>query len=208
MNGLDETPLPVGGRQLTRSLAMMAVLATMYDQLRWKDLDAALAALDGGDGRKMLAIADAWNERSPDGTYSNFVNGAFAATACVESRLAPTEIFSPDPARKQIFEASPFFGPWLEWDGVYCDFWPELPRANVPLNISGVPPILLVGASNDPATPYVEAKNVSEQIPGSVLLTRVGNGHTSYEFSDCISAAEDAYLISLVLPPPRTTCTS
>ncbi len=207
MNSLDETPLPVGGRQLTRSLAMTAVLATMYDQLRWKDLDGALAALDGGDGRKMLAIADSWSERNPDGTYSNFFNGAFAATACIESRPAPTEIFSPDPAFNEIRAASPFFGPWEEWDGVYCDFWPELPRANVPLTISGAPPILLVGASNDPATPYIEAKNVSDQIPGSVLLTRIGNGHTSYEFSDCISAAEDVYLISLVLPPRGTTCT-
>ena len=208
MDRLDATPLPLGNRQLTRSLAMMAVLATMYDQLRWKDLDSALTALDVGDGRKMLAIADHWNERSPDGTYSNFANGAFAATACLESPPAPTEVLSPDPAGGQILRASPFFGPWEEWDGVYCDFWPELPRAYRPLTISGVPPILVVGASNDPATPYVWSKNVSEQIPGSVLLTRIGNGHTSYEFSDCITAAEDAYLTSLVVPPQGTTCTS
>jgi pimeloyl-ACP methyl ester carboxylesterase len=208
MNRLDATPLPVGNRQLTRSLAMMAVLATMYDQLRWKDLDRALTALDGGDGKKMLAIADYWNERSPDGTYSNFANGAFAATACLESPPAPSEVLSPDPAGGQILRASPFFGPWEEWDGVYCDFWPELPRAYRPLTISGVPPILVVGASNDPATPYVWSKNVSEQIPGSVLLTRIGNGHTSYEFSDCITADEDAYLTNLVLPAQGTTCTS
>jgi len=208
MNGLDATPLPVGNRQLTRSLAMMAVLATMYDQLRWKTLDDGLTALDAGDGKKMLAIADDWNERSPDGTYSNFVNGAFAATACLESPPAPTEILSPDPAGGEILKVSPFFGPWEEWSGVYCDFWPELPRAYQPLTISGVPPILVIGASNDPATPYVWSKNVSEQIPGSVLLTRVGNGHTSYGFSDCISAAEDAYLMNLALPPPGTTCTS
>jgi len=174
MNRLDATPLPVGNRQLTRSLAMMAVLATMYDQPRWKDLDGALAALDGGDGGKMLAIADHWNERNPDGTYGNLVNGAFAATACIEGPQAPTEILAPDPVAGQILRASPFFGAWEEWHGVYCDFWPELPRAYQPLTISGAPPILLVGASNDPATPYVWSKNVSEQILRSVLLTRVG----------------------------------
>jgi len=208
MNRLDATPLPVGNRQLTRSLAMMAVLATMYDQPRWQDLDGALAALDGGDGGKMLAIADHWNERNLDGTYGNLVNGAFAATACIEGPQAPTEILAPDPVAGQILRASPFFGAWEEWHGVYCDFWPELPRAYQPLTISGAPPILLVGASNDPATPYVWSKNVSEQIPRSVLLTRVGNGHTSYGFSDCINAAEDAYLTNLVLPPQGTTCTS
>lgn len=208
MDRLDRTPLPVGARQLTRGLAMSAVLATMYDELRWKDLDDAFTALDGGDGRKMLAIADDWNERNPDGTYSNFVNGAFAATACLENPPAPTEILSPDPVGGEILRASPFFGPAEEWRGVYCAFWPELPRAYRPLTIKGAPPILLVGASNDPATPYVWAQSVSQQIPRSVLLTRVGNGHTSYGFSDCISAAEDAYLTSLVLPPPGTTCTS
>ena len=208
MDSLDKAPLPVGNRQLTRSLAMMAVLATMYNQLRWKGLDDALTTLVGGDGTKMLAIADAFNERSPDGTYGNLVNGAFAATACLENPPAPTEILSPDPVGASILKASPFFGPWEEWHGVYCAFWPELPRTFPPLTVRGAPPILLVGASNDPATPYAWAKSVSEQIPRSVLLTRVGNGHTSYGFSDCISAAEDAYLTNLVVPPQGTTCTS
>ena len=208
MDRLDKTPIPVGNRQLTRSLAMTAVLATMYDQLRWKDLDDALTAIDGGDGTKLLAIADNFNERSPDGTYGSLVNGAFAATSCIESPPAPTEILAPDPVAGQIQKASPFFGPWEEWHGIYCAFWPELPRAHPPLTITGAPPILLIGASNDPATPYAWAKSVSQQIPGSVLLTRVGNGHTSYGFSDCINSAEDAYLTDLVLPPQGTTCSS
>src|SRR5439155_282593 len=45
MDSLDKAPLPVGNRQLTRSLAMLAVLATMYNQLRWKGLDDALTTL-------------------------------------------------------------------------------------------------------------------------------------------------------------------
>ena len=208
MSHLDASPLPVGARRLTRTLAMDAVLGTMYNQLRWKDLDGALTALEGGDGGKMLALADRWNERGSDGTYSNFVNGAFAATACLESPPAPTEILSPDPVAGQILRASPFFGPSEEWRGVYCAYWPELPLAYQPLTIGGVPPILLVGASNDPATPYVWAKNVSQEIAGSVLLTRIGNGHTSYEFSDCIATAEDAYLTNLVIPAQGTTCDS
>jgi pimeloyl-ACP methyl ester carboxylesterase len=206
MARLDTTPLQVGSRQLTRSLAMMAVLATMYDQLRWDNLDKALAALDTGDGSKMLAIADHWNERSPDGTYSNFVNGAFAATACIESPPAPTEIGPSDPYEPALLQASPFFGPWQEWEGVYCAFWPELPRAYRPLTIVGAPPILLIGATDDPATPYQWAKSVNEQIPHSVLLTRVGNGHTSYGFSSCIDAAENAYLTNLALPAPGMVC--
>ena len=187
---------------------MDAVLATMYNEKSWPKLQLALAALDRGDGSGMLAIADNWNERNADGTYSNFVNGAHAATACIEGFRVPTEIGRSDPFGPAIEKASPFFGPWLEWDGLYCLFWPELPRPYRQLTVEGAPPILLIGATNDPATPYQWTVNVNHEIARSVLLTRVGNGHTSYAFSDCITAAENAYLENLTLPSAGTTCSS
>ena len=81
-------------------------------------------------------------------------------------------------------------------------------HANEALSVSGAPPILLVGGTNDPATPYAEAQSVNRQIPSSVLLTREGNGHTSYDASPCAHAAEDAYLIDLTLPQAGTVCSS
>jgi hypothetical protein len=44
------------------------------------------------------------------------------------------------------------------------------------------------------------------QIPGSVLLTRDGDGHTSYLSSPCAQEAIDRYLIGRVLPRPDTVC--
>lgn len=209
MAKLDVTPLQVGARQLTRRLAGDAVTIAMYNQDYWPRLDQALAQLDHGDGSGMLTLADAWNERNPGGTYSNFANGAFAATQCIDRIGAPrTEIGPEDPIGPAIEKASPFFGPLIAWEGLYCEFWPELPRPYRQVTVSGAPPILLIGATNDPATPYSWAKGVHNEIPDSVLLTRVGNGHTSYGFSSCIAAAEDAYLFSLTLPPSGTTCNS
>jgi pimeloyl-ACP methyl ester carboxylesterase len=206
MAKLDATPLAVGNRELTRSLAMDAVLASMYNQNSWPKLQLALGAFDRGDGSGLLAIADSWNERNADGTYTNFANGAFASIRCIDGFRPPTQIGPEDPYGPAIEKASPFFGPWLEWDGIYCEYWPELPKPYQQLTISGAPPILLIGATNDPATPYVWAQSVSRQISRSVLLTRVGNGHTSYGFSACIDGAEDAYLIDLTLPATGTTC--
>ena len=74
--------------------------------------------------------------------------------------------------------------------------------------MQGAAPILLVGGTNDPATPYSEAQSVNKQIQGSVLLTRQGNGHTSYDSSTCAHQAEDAYLTDLTLPAAGTVCTS
>jgi pimeloyl-ACP methyl ester carboxylesterase len=89
-----------------------------------------------------------------------------------------------------------------------CIGWPEPPQ-NLPhrARIKGAPPMLLVNASHDPSTAYVWALGLEAQIPGSTLLTRDGEGHTSYITSDCARAAIDRYLVDLGLPPPGTVCT-
>jgi hypothetical protein len=74
--------------------------------------------------------------------------------------------------------------------------------------VKGAPPILLVGGTKDPATPYAFAQAVNAQIAGSVLLTRQGYGHPSYDKSLCVREAMDAYLLDLTLPAQGTVCDS
>jgi pimeloyl-ACP methyl ester carboxylesterase len=208
MAKLDVTPLQVGNRELTRSLAMTGVLVTLYAQSEWTYLDQALTALDGGDGRILLLLADLYNQRHADGTYDNLFNGAYVSTYCLDFPV-PTDVAAYDALGASFTKASPLFGPWSQYSNLQCAYWPAKPRnGQGPLTVSGAPPILLVGGTNDPATPYSEAQSVNRQIGGSVLLTRQGNGHTSYDSSACSHAAEDAYLIDLTLPAAGTVCTS
>jgi pimeloyl-ACP methyl ester carboxylesterase len=207
MARLDSTPLRVGNRQLTRSLAMTGVLVTLYNQSFWTYLDLSLTALDQGDGSKLLLLADAYNQRHSDGTYDNLFNGAYQGTYCLDFAV-PTDIADYDRLGPAFARASPLFGPWSQYSNLQCAYWPVKPKHNhEPLTVDGAPPILLVGGTDDPATPYAEAQSVNQQIPGSVLLTRMGNGHTSYDSDPCSHAAEDAYLVSLTLPAPGTVCT-
>ncbi|MUN38529.1 alpha/beta hydrolase [Actinomadura litoris] len=84
-----------------------------------------------------------------------------------------------------------------------------LPRARNPqrpYRIKGVPPVLLVNSRYDVSTPYSDAESVARQIPGSVLLTYDGIGHTSYTRNPCTTAAIDRYLLTLRTPPPDTHC--
>lgn len=206
MARLDATPLQVGDRKLTRSLAMDGILFTMYDQSYWPYLDRAMTDLDAGSGSFLLYLADFFHERGPDGRYANLENGGNQATACMDF-FAPTDISAYDALGPDLAKASPIFGPAVQYAALQCAFWPVRSRsAFEKLTITGVPPILLVGATNDPATPYIGAQSVTKQIPNSVLLTRTGNGHTSYADSDCIRTAEDAYLLDLTLPSPGTVC--
>jgi pimeloyl-ACP methyl ester carboxylesterase len=88
-----------------------------------------------------------------------------------------------------------------------CLRWP-VPLANPPhsVRVRGTPPILLVGATHDPSTPYVWAHGLRDQIPSAVLLTRDGDGHTS-SWLGPRSRTNDAivdYLITGKAPPPNT----
>ena len=68
------------------------------------------------------------------------------------------------------------------------------------------PPILIVNATHDRSTAYVWAQSTREQVAGSVLLTRIGDGHTS-NLRPGESQTRDAidhYLITGETPPPNT----
>ena len=54
----------------------------------------------------------------------------------------------------------------------------------------------------------MQAKALHRELARSVLLTRKGEGHTSYSVSTCIQNYADAYLLQLTLPPAGTVCTS
>jgi pimeloyl-ACP methyl ester carboxylesterase len=89
-----------------------------------------------------------------------------------------------------------------------CIGWP-VPPANPPhpLDVRGAPPILIVNATHDANTTYKWAHVVAGQIRGSVVVTRLGDGHTSYLVSPCTRAVVDHYLIDRVLPDPTQVCT-
>ena len=61
---------------------------------------------------------------------------------------------------------------------------------------AGAAPILVVGTTRDPATPYESAQALAEQLDSGHLLTYDGDGHTAYRLgSSCVDTAVDAYLL-------------
>lgn len=93
------------------------------------------------------------------------------------------------------------------WQVNRCIGWPVAPT-NPPrrLDVRGVP-TLVVHATHDPSTAYPWAHGLASQIEGSVVLTREGDGHTSYYTSACARQAIDAYLIR-PQTPARLLCSS
>jgi pimeloyl-ACP methyl ester carboxylesterase len=93
-----------------------------------------------------------------------------------------------------------------------CVGWPAPPR-NRPakLKIQTQDPILIVNAIRDPSTSYAWAVGMLEEIENSVLLTRNGDGHTSWGFDNyagATTAAIDHFLITKEAPAPGTVLDS
>ena len=103
---------------------------------------------------------------------------------------------------------SPRFGQTFLREFLPCAYWTvqSTPRP-APVAV-GAPPILVIGTTGDPATPYQGAQAMAKELDSGVLLTREGVGHTAYLSSRCVNDAVNAYLLTLTVPARGTTCTS
>ncbi|MEH1128330.1 alpha/beta hydrolase [Micromonospora sp. CPCC 206061] len=92
---------------------------------------------------------------------------------------------------------------------VTCHGWPAKPNnPQHPLNVPATGnKLLLINNLHDPATGYNWALGAAGQLgAAATLLTYEGWGHGSYARTPCIDNAVDAYLVSLTLPAPGTSC--
>ena len=207
LNGLDNHPMQVGGRQLTRALALYGIGVTLYDATTWPYLDQAMTSALQGNGQLLLRFSDIYLGRQSDGSYDTETDSNVAIN-CIDHQV-PTDIASYDALGPAFAQASPVFGAAFQYGNLICAYWPYPAKvAPGPLSVNGAPPILLVGGLDDPITPYVWAQGAAKEMAGSVLLTRRGYGHTSYGASSCAQAATDAYLLDLKLPAAGTICTT
>jgi TAP-like protein len=111
-------------------------------------------------------------------------------------------------ALPQFTKISPVFGPFFAWGLAACEIWP-IPAANPRPTITGegLPPLLVIGATRDPATPYNQAKALTSELKSAVLLTRDGDGHLGYGTGHpCIEAAANNYLLTGIPSAAGTVC--
>ncbi|MFB7278875.1 alpha/beta hydrolase [Streptomyces hydrogenans] len=204
----DAEPVPTGEeRELGESLATTGVIAAMYDEGAWPQLREALTRAIGGEGSALLALADSYYEREPDGSYTNLMF-ANAAVNCLDLPPAYRDPAGARRAAPSFGEASPVFGTGLAWAALNCTYWPT-PATGRPHRITadGAAPILVVGTTRDPATPYKWAEALADQLSSGTLLTYEGDGHTAYgRGSDCVDTAINTYLLEGTPPPAGKRC--
>lgn len=192
------------GREATAGWVFWAVVSTLYSQDRWPTLAAAIEQLEGGDPAGVFELADAYAERGPDGSYSNLFD-ANATVNCTDDDSDVTVEQARDLQSRWRAEY-PLFGAPLAVGLVTCAVWPGERDPYPTGEATGAPPILVVGTTGDPATPYEQTPRLAEMLGVGVVLTNEGEGHTAYPEDACVADAVNAYLIDLTVPAEGTVC--
>lgn len=204
---VDRSPIAASdGRELGADSLMTAIVAALYSEGSWPYLTAALAETLQGGADIAFQLADFYYDRSADGVYSSNQTEAFRAYNCVDYPDDVTDAEADDMEATLTADA-PTVAPY--WSGPDpCEDWSTPPTGTRDaLTASGAAPIVVVGTTNDPATPYEWSVALADQLESGVLITRVGEGHTGYnKGNDCVDSAVETYLLDATAPEDDIRC--
>ncbi|MFF3949781.1 alpha/beta hydrolase [Streptomyces sp. NPDC001902] len=199
---LDRSPLRQGKDVVVDGDALISAVTTALMAPAWEKLRVALGEVRSGGTTTVQELGGAFGD-------SGFSGDAYVAISCLSGTLGPRA--TPAQARAAFpafVRASPRFGTYFADQVSTCAHWPV--PADQPagaLTASGAVPILVVGTTRDPATPYSEARTLARLLSSGRLLTYDGDGHTAYLRSvGCVDDAVDGYLTRGQLPPAGAVC--
>ena len=201
----NSTPLATGdpNRTVTGSDIVAALSEYLYTtEQNWEPLNKALdQAINHRDGSAFVASEEQETSSKDDG------GGAFQAVTCLDYPVEGDKTTWAAQYEQAKREAPVFADSAVGMDLV-CSVWGHNgTRKPTQIHARGAAPILVVGTTGDPATPYAWSKSLAEQLDSGQLLTWEGNGHTAYGGdASCVNDAVDAYLISGTMPKKGLTC--
>lgn len=195
------------GRLLGADTLVTGLLWPLYDDTAWPFLNEIVAATLNGDASFAFESADGYNGRKPDGTYDNSTD-AFIAINCADATPSDETVMSS--LQEQIRVDAPILGAYLSGAVDGCATWPVPSRGSLdPLRAEGAPDLLILGTTNDPATPYESAVSLSEQMASSHLVTLAGEGHTAYNRGvACIDDIVDSFFLDGSVPVEGVVCSA
>ncbi|MEO5920060.1 MAG: alpha/beta hydrolase, partial [Pseudolysinimonas sp.] len=213
LDGIDAKALiAADGRQLDSATVGTGIAEYLYSDQLWPDLTFVFSDLLADSPDSTFAAADDYNGRNPDGTYADNSNDVYSAVTCAEGDLGTDSVDTLGDV-DALRAKAPTIGDYFGYDDTavldaLCSNWPY-PVAELPAeyDADGAAPIIVIGTSNDPATPYANAVSLSKQLASGVLLSYEGEGHTIYaQGVPCVDDAVDAYFIEGTVPASDPMC--
>ncbi|MFC6354685.1 alpha/beta hydrolase [Luethyella okanaganae] len=208
LHSVDVSPIRSDdGRQLGSSALLTAIIYPLYDATTWSYLSDLFVSVMAGKAEYAFQIADDYNGRNADGSYRDNSTAAFMAVNCTDYA------YDDDPAKMraeaaEIEAAAPVIGTYMTFFDIGCANWPyAFTGERGQIHAKGAAPILVIGTTNDPATPYVWAQALADQLESGHLVSYEGDGHTAYNKSNpCVNDTVDDYLINGSVPGSDPKC--
>ncbi|MFJ5264065.1 alpha/beta hydrolase [Streptomyces sp. NPDC088387] len=209
LKDLDGKPIPgIFPRELTQTAATSGIAQSLYSQDFWEYLTEGLEQAYDGNGQVLMLLADSMNGRNQNGEYSNLA-AANISINCADDKPRYTTDYVLE-RLPEFRAASPLFGDYLAWSMVSCTDWAVPGAADHPdVSANGSAPVLVVGNTGDPATPYEGARKMVTALGKGVgvELTYEGQGHGAYDSKNkCVRSAVDGYLLNGRIPKAGTVC--
>lgn len=208
MKSSDAKPIPSGSskdkRVVQAGAVLLAVISALYDESQWDQLETALVDASKGNGSGILALDDQYNERQPDGSYSN-IQDANSAIGCADETDRPS-LAEAKQLQPQWRASNPLFGGSAASSLAFCSFWKAPPDKPIKVTNNHAPTVLVIGTTGDPATPISGARHLAALLGSGDLLVWQGDGHTAYPKTTCVTNDVDTYLIDVKAPTPDSTC--
>jgi pimeloyl-ACP methyl ester carboxylesterase len=207
LDSLDASPLRgKDGRELGSATMFNAIILPLYSRDNWQYLSQLFTDVMSGNADYAFQLADSYNDRKSDGTYTDNQTEAFIAINCLDYK-SDHSVATLRANAEKLDALAPVFGPQMSY-GDTCGQWPfTSTRDRVSIAAKGSAPILVVGTTNDPATPYAWAKNVAKELQNGHLVTYKGEGHTAYNKSNsCVNNAVDDFLLHGTVPASDPHC--
>ncbi|HET9257714.1 MAG TPA: alpha/beta hydrolase [Pseudonocardiaceae bacterium] len=195
------------GRKLSYGDATIGAIQALYLSDLWPVLNKGLQELVQHHGETLMRLADLYNGRQQDGSYSAEMD-VFQAVLCVDN----PPVKDPNAAREvdsEYRKVAPFLDTGQPASSALdnCAFWPvaSTGKPHHP-QTPGLPTVLVISTTSDPATPYQAGVNLANDLKAR-LLTYEGTQHTAFlQGNNCVDNAGISYLTSLALPAEGTRC--
>ena len=206
---LDANPVPTanGGQANGYTLVYRLMFNINEGKVIWPSLGAALKKAQLRDNTSFLL-------RPPSPASYDFLNPN-VVVECVDKDY-PKSLHELQENVTADAKDAPLLGPAMAYGpptydhqhATACVQWPaeKASRYDGSFRAKGSAPILVIGTTGDPDTPYQDAVALSRQLDNASLLTFQAEGHTAFGRSACATDAVVGYLVDLKVPASGTTC--
>jgi pimeloyl-ACP methyl ester carboxylesterase len=194
----------IGADEFDDTFTQAAYLNTL-----WPGLAAALSAYVNDGSTNALIAQYQENGVQPENLFA-----VYNAVQCSDVNW-PRNWSKWQSDTERVYQTAPFEAWDNAWFNAACVFWPvKGPAKPMQIKGAGLPPILMLQGTLDPATPYAGAQDAHKLLPSARMVVVEGGGNHGQSMespaNNCVQSYLNSYLATGALPerpgPVNATC--